>query len=79
MTNILDKIKNYDKLERDLQNQIMENGAKERENQRLRKQNKEYEQRHYEMLELLKEKDLEISKLKATKKKGRPKKVDKDE
>ena len=79
MTNILDKIKNYDKLKKDLQNQIIENGAKEERYLRERRKNKALEKENNELLELLKQKDLEISKLKATKKKGRPKKVDKDE
>lgn len=79
MTNILDKIKNYDKLEKDLQNQIKENGAKENRWLSLNKSLKELQRKYDELIELLKEKDLEISKLKATKKKGRPKKVDKDE
>lgn len=79
MTRIIDKIKNYDKIEREYKNHVIECGVKERKYLNLKKCFNELEDKYEEMLVLLKEKDLEIAKLKASKKKGRPKKVVKDE
>ena len=79
MTRIIDKIRNYDKVEREYKNHVIECGVKERKYLRLKKCFEELEDKYEELLVLLKEKDLEIAKLKASKKKGRPKKVSTDE
>lgn len=75
MVSILKKIQQYDTLEREYKNQVIECGVKERKYLQLKKCFNELEDKQEELLELLREKDLEIAKLKAPKKRGRPKKV----